>query len=128
MFTTNKKVKNEEALERLINNSAKKILEDVLIIRRRGDYEPDYNKPKLYQNYDLCYKDTEEVVKKGSTVTCERPKDCPIGLHTWLRYIHNAHRKEVLLKTLSKEKEKYRSEFFQTIAADYIMKKMLKIN
>jgi hypothetical protein len=108
------------------NISKNNILNDVLEIRRRGDYVPDYNKPKLYQEYVLEGVDGLEV-SKDIFLSQERPEDCPSDMDKWLETIHLSHREESNSRVLRLKEERDRVFLFKEINSKYIMSKMMKV-
>lgn len=120
-------VDDQKTIKRLVEGAkSKNHIDDVLHIRRYGDYVPDYNKPKLYTEYKLV-QDGVEI--SGSLVTsCKRPVDFGDDYGLWLNTIHSENRKEQERKEMEQLQELDRKEFFKDVVSPYFMNKMTKLN
>ena len=105
--------------------SKNNILNDVLEIRRRGDYVPDYNKPKLYQEYSLKDKNGVEI-SKNIILSQDRSDDYKGDIDKWLRGIHTSHKEDSDNRLIRIKEEESRSYLFKEINSNYIMGKMMK--
>lgn len=120
-------VEDQKTIKRLVEGAKNRnLLDDVLHIRRHGDYIPNYNKPKLYTEYKLI-QDGVEV--SGALVTsCKRPVDFGDDYGLWLNTIHIENKKEQERKEMEQLQEQHRKEFFKDVVSPYFMNKMTKLN
>lgn len=68
----------EEQLENVLREDKRqRFIDDIISIRRSGDYFPDYNKPKKYTEYNIVYEvdGVEKSISYETKISCERPQD-----------------------------------------------------
>lgn len=111
-----------ESLKCIVDdNKHDRLLSDIRSIRTKGDYIPNYNKPKKYTDYrlkrnvwelvkfQLCY--IEQVEVSANVITsCERAEDFGGDVEKWLKTIHSSYTKEVAEK---KDKAEATQKFWE---------------
>lgn len=89
---------NDEQRLKILLNQVKKerLVEDIIAIRRSGDYIPDYNKPQVFLEYDFFYEEFYTVKRLATNVIlkCHRTETFE-NANEWLAKIQAEHKKEV---------------------------------
>lgn len=127
-LSLSEKLTAEEQLEYVLREDRRqRFIDDILSIRRSGDYVPDYNKPKKYINelpdisvkiYTKCQRPQDFVGEDGSLIN---------ACSTWFESIKTSHMKELEDKYF-KELQKLDRENVMSDIEDAIIKKMLVVD
>lgn len=118
----------EEKLDAIVSeHKHRSLLDDILRIRRSGDYVPNYNRQRLHTEYQLIKKDGS-VINMDVITTCPRPVDFGTDLEKWLFSIHKENADTVELKRLKKLQDIQRREVFETQFSPQLMERFLKVN
>ncbi len=121
----------EEKLNALIHeHKHRSRMDDILRIRRSGDYIPDYNRPRLYTDYQLIRIDdsTEVVVSMNTITSCARPVDFGSDLEKWIVSIRKEHTNMVEMKRIKKLQDIQRKEVIDNQFSPYVMRQMMEVN
>ena len=121
----------EEKLNALIHeHKHRNLMDDILRIRRSGDYIPNYNRPRLYTDYQLIRTDglAEVVVGMNTITSCSRPVDFGSDLEKWIVSIRKEHTRMVEMKRLKKLQDIQRKEVIENQFSPHVMKKMMELN
>lgn len=118
----------EEKLDAIVNeHKHRSLLDDILRIRRSGDYVPNYNRPRLYTDFQLI-NNKGELINMNTITTCPRPVDFGTDLEKWLLAIRKDNAETAELKRMKKLQDIQRREVFENQFSPQIMKKMLEVN
>lgn len=91
----------EEKYETLMKETKhKNLMDDLITIRRLGDYVPDYNKPRLYTEFELVYGDK---VVTGNIITMPRPIDFKNDYEKWINAVREDNANEELNRKQKQE-------------------------
>ena len=118
----------EEKLDAIVNeHKHRSLLDDILRIRRSGDYVPNYNRPRLYTDFQLI-NNKGELINMNTITTCPRPVDFGTDLEKWILSIRKDNAETAELKRMKKLQDIQRREVFKNQFSPQIMKKMLEVN
>jgi len=126
-FKTENKIEFDKSIKRLTQEADRNRLQDILQIRIHGNYKPDYNRPKLYTDFQL-FDNEGEIISGGVKTNCPRPVDFGDDYEKWLNAIHLEHAKEEEEKNLEALKEQQRKDFFQNEIGKFVMNRMTTVN
>lgn len=118
----------EEKLDAIVNeHKHRSLLDDILRIRRSGDYIPNYNRPRLYTDFQLI-NNKGELINMNTITTCPRPIDFGSDLEKWLLSIRKDNADTAELKRIKKLQEAQRKDFFENVVSPQLMERFLKVN
>ncbi len=115
---------NEQKHETLLNR--------IKAIRRNSFYVPDYNKPKIYTDIVILYKESPldefKPISSLTKLSQERPIDFGNDIKAWKKIVGIDHKKEIKEKRMVQLKSEQHKEFFNTTVTPYIMSRFMKVN
>ena len=102
----------EEMLENFIKDQKHlTLLERIKAIRQNSYFMPDYNKPKVFTDINILYKeessDEFKPINYNTITTCERPEDFGRDFKAWKKIVNRDHKRNTTSDAIMQREEAF---------------------
>lgn len=115
MLNLNGEATARERLEEFIKEQKHStLLERIRAIRNNSYFMPDYNKPKVFTEVNILYKENSsdefKPISHSIITTCERPEDFGDDIKAWKKFMNRDHKRATSPEILKQKEEQFQTK------------------